>query len=92
MVDTTPDTTQPQESRPGGNTTSSNAGDLEKGPTDSLSGQDEQNQDDSSRDPNIVDWDGPDDPENPLNWNLKKKGTLVASISIITFLTLVHLA
>lgn len=22
---------------------------------------------------NIVDWDGPDDPQNPMNWTIKKK-------------------
>ncbi|EAS30292.3 multidrug resistance protein [Coccidioides immitis RS] len=40
-----------------------------------------------SRDPNIVDWDGPDDPQNPLNWKIKKKVMIVSSIAIITFIT-----
>ncbi|KAL1957864.1 hypothetical protein VTO42DRAFT_5429 [Malbranchea cinnamomea] len=69
--------------------------DLEKGLEASSHDQNvdtEQSADDpaanpSDRDPNIVDWDGPDDPMNPLNWSRKRKGTLVASISIITFLT-----
>lgn len=39
------------------------------------------------RDPNIVDWDGPDDPENPLNWTAKRKVTATVSIALITFLT-----
>ena len=39
------------------------------------------------RDPNIVDWDGPDDPENPLNWPFKKKLAATAVISTITLLT-----
>lgn len=41
----------------------------------------------SPRDPNIVDWDGPDDPENPLNWTAKRKVTATMSIALITFLT-----
>ena len=38
-------------------------------------------------DPNIVDWDGPDDVENPMNW---PKGKRLASVSLasgITFIT-----
>lgn len=38
-------------------------------------------------DPNIVDWDGPDDPENPLNWSSGLKWGIVATISAITFIT-----
>ena len=38
-------------------------------------------------DPNIVDWDGPDDPKNPINWPEKLKWANVAVIAAITFLT-----
>ncbi|KAF1843634.1 MFS general substrate transporter [Cucurbitaria berberidis CBS 394.84] len=38
-------------------------------------------------DPDVVDFDGPDDPENPLNWRATKKWGMVALISAITFLT-----
>ena len=38
-------------------------------------------------DPNIVDWDGPDDPNNPINWSGKLKGANIAVIASITFLT-----
>jgi hypothetical protein len=38
---------------------------------------------------NIVNWDGPDDPENPLNWKTGKVTTIVAIVSTITFLRLV---
>lgn len=38
-------------------------------------------------DPNIVDWDGPDDPKNPINWSEKLKWANVAVIASITFLT-----
>ena len=40
-----------------------------------------------SNDPNIVDWDGPDDPENPVNWSLKKKMATTVIISTITLVT-----
>ncbi|KAF2665260.1 putative MFS multidrug transporter [Microthyrium microscopicum] len=38
-------------------------------------------------DPNIVDWDGPDDPQNPLNWPNSRRWGSVAVVSGITFLT-----
>jgi hypothetical protein len=34
-----------------------------------------------------VDFDGPNDPENPLNWKASKKWGMVSLISAITFLT-----
>ena len=37
--------------------------------------------------PNIVDWDGPDDPKNPVNWSERLKWANVAVIATITFLT-----
>jgi len=40
-----------------------------------------------SADPNVVNWDGPDDPEKPLNWPASKKWINIALISSITFLT-----
>jgi hypothetical protein len=39
------------------------------------------------RDPNLVDFDGPDDPANPMNWPFRKKLILTATISSITLLT-----
>ncbi|USP79729.1 uncharacterized protein yc1106_07003 [Curvularia clavata] len=38
-------------------------------------------------DPDIVDWDGPDDPENPLNWPAKKKWMLIANVSFMTLIS-----
>lgn len=38
-------------------------------------------------DPNIVGWDGPDDPHNPMNWSAKLKWSNVAVVSSVTFLT-----
>lgn len=40
-----------------------------------------------SNDPNIVGWDGPDDPENPVNWSFKKKMATTVIISTITLVT-----
>nr|UOS85805.1 MFS transporter [Hypoxylon rubiginosum] len=34
----------------------------------------------------IVDWDGPDDPENPINWSSAKTWGHVAIVSLLTFL------
>lgn len=43
-------------------------------------------------DPNIVDWDGPNDPENPLNWTTTRKVAAIATVSLITFLSYVFLS
>lgn len=34
---------------------------------------------------NIVDWDAPDDPQNPQNWPSSKKWIIIILISLITF-------
>ncbi|KAM0541533.1 hypothetical protein ACHAPJ_013202 [Fusarium lateritium] len=34
--------------------------------------------------PNIVDWDGPDDPEHPLNWSKAKKNLHLVIVSLFT--------
>lgn len=41
------------------------------------------------RDPNIVDWDGPDDPKNPMNWPASRKWTLIAALAGVTLVTYV---
>jgi hypothetical protein len=56
--------------------------DVETGPELSDTAKEEKVQD-----PNIVGWDGPDDPENPLNWTTGRKVTATCSIALITFLT-----
>ncbi|KAJ5724131.1 major facilitator superfamily domain-containing protein, partial [Penicillium malachiteum] len=38
-------------------------------------------------DPDLVDWDGPDDPENPFNWPSYKKWRQLILMAINTFLT-----
>ncbi|KAF8433769.1 MFS polyamine transporter [Boletus edulis BED1] len=35
----------------------------------------------------VVDWDGPDDPENPKNWSFRRKWAATAIISGFTFIT-----
>ncbi|KAK5248957.1 hypothetical protein LTR40_011684, partial [Exophiala xenobiotica] len=35
----------------------------------------------------VVDWDGDDDPANPLNWPSKLKGINIACLSCLTFVT-----
>lgn len=37
-------------------------------------------------DPELVTWDGPDDPQNPRNWSLRKKVVQTAMVSIYTLL------
>ncbi|RGP66447.1 hypothetical protein FLONG3_8884 [Fusarium longipes] len=37
--------------------------------------------------PNIVNWDGPDDPANPQNWSRRKKTVTVIIVSSVTFVT-----
>lgn len=42
------------------------------------------------KDPNIVDWDGPDDPENPMNWSRRKKITAIVIVAVLAFLSYVR--
>ncbi|KAK2767080.1 hypothetical protein FQN54_006399 [Arachnomyces sp. PD_36] len=38
-------------------------------------------------DADIVDWDGPDDPQNPMNWSKGKRFSHVAIVSLLTLVT-----
>lgn len=40
-----------------------------------------------AQDPDLVDWDGPDDPENPFNWTTSKKTWQLVFMAFNTFLT-----
>ncbi|KAL8832074.1 MAG: hypothetical protein Q9191_000496 [Dirinaria sp. TL-2023a] len=42
---------------------------------------------DEPKDPNLVDWDGPNDPKNPMNWPPWKVKTHIFLVSAITFIT-----
>ncbi len=61
--------------------------DLEAAHRDSSSSKKEPETQQTEVDPNIVGWDGPDDPKNPYNWTGGLKWGNVAVISTITFLT-----
>lgn len=37
-------------------------------------------------DHNIVDWDSPDSPENPLNWSSSKKNVHLVIVSLFTLI------
>lgn len=39
------------------------------------------------KDQNIINWDGPDDPHNPVNWSARKKWTNVMLLAAMTLLT-----
>lgn len=67
----------------------SNTADVEKGSSLSAGPGSIHNDSDSPApaDPNIVTWDGPEDPANPMNWSKKKKVLNVATVSMVTFLT-----
>ncbi|MCJ1471760.1 hypothetical protein MMC13_000400 [Lambiella insularis] len=39
------------------------------------------------KDPNIVDWDGPNDPAKAVNWSKKKKWGTITCLSAMTFIT-----
>lgn len=43
------------------------------------------NHDEPENDPNLIDWDGPDDPENPQNWSRGYKWFVTAILGMTTF-------
>lgn len=42
---------------------------------------------DEEKDPNLVTWDSPDDPENPRNWPKSKRWTVMILVSVFTFMS-----
>lgn len=40
-----------------------------------------------SKDPNLVTWDGPDDPANPKNWTMKRKALGLLTVAMFTFIS-----
>jgi multidrug resistance protein len=42
---------------------------------------------DVPKDPNLVTWDGPDDPANPKNWTMKRKWAATFIVSSFTFIS-----
>lgn len=63
--------------------------DPEKGQSLGENGKDDEAvlDDDTPDDPNIVWWDGPDDPANPMNWPTWRKTLNCGLISLLTFVT-----
>lgn len=39
------------------------------------------------QDPNVVDWDGPDDPKNPQNWAASRKWGIIGALAAVTLIT-----
>lgn len=58
---------------------------MEKQPTEKDNSKDEKNDDEEEKDPNLVDWDGPDDNENPKNFAQWRKRMITATTGIMTF-------
>lgn len=56
---------------------------LEKGPKEEEHTQDDEKQ----QHPDIVDFEGPDDPENAMNWPTRKKMRQLVLIAFNTFIT-----
>ncbi|KIN05524.1 hypothetical protein OIDMADRAFT_38051 [Oidiodendron maius Zn] len=38
-----------------------------------------------AKDPNLIEWDGPDDPDNPMNWGRTKKWIVTVMLGLMTF-------
>jgi hypothetical protein len=49
--------------------------------------QKEKTREEQARDPNLVTWDGPDDPTNPKNWSIKRKWAATFVVSSFTFIS-----
>lgn len=43
-------------------------------------------------DPNVVDWDGPDDPERPMNWPFQRKSGIIVVLSVFRLLMCVTIS
>ncbi|KAI9706222.1 MAG: hypothetical protein M1812_008245 [Candelaria pacifica] len=68
---------------PGIESTESNEKDLERGPAK----LEKQSSTKSVKDPNLVTWDGPDDPANPKNWTAGSKWAATLVVSSFTFIS-----
>lgn len=59
--------------------------DVEKQAQDPIESKDSAIPEEPERDPNIVEFDGPHDPDNPKNWNPRRKMTITASLGSMAF-------
>ncbi|KAH8901374.1 MFS general substrate transporter [Thozetella sp. PMI_491] len=62
-------------------------GDLEKQPVEDNAPSNAAAEGPSERKLNVIDWDGPADPENPMNWPLRKKIASISIVSVLAFLS-----
>ncbi|KAG4428625.1 hypothetical protein IFR05_015889 [Cadophora sp. M221] len=58
--------------------------DLEIGSTDIKENRQAEPAQKEEKDPNLIDWNGPSDPENPQNWTASKKWIVVTALSLMT--------
>lgn len=60
--------------------------DVEKGevPSDERVGEGSPSKHGKQKDQNLVEWDGPNDPGNPLNWSVKKKWIVTIMLGFVT--------
>ncbi|KAK3711246.1 hypothetical protein LTR37_009840 [Vermiconidia calcicola] len=61
--------------------------DLEKAPSLRRQQTGKSSRSQRQKDPNMVSWNGPDDPENPKNWTLKRKWIATFVVSSFTFIS-----
>jgi hypothetical protein len=61
--------------------------DLEKGDEDAevRRAEESKKKEQKEKDPNLIEWDGPEDPENPMNWPAKKKWIVTVTLGLMTF-------
>lgn len=67
---------------------SSTRNDIEKGPTKTIVAKEKNDAPVAPTEPpEVVNWDGSDDPNNPMNWSSRKKWITISLVSYITFVT-----
>ncbi len=61
--------------------------DLEKGDevADNRKPEESKKKKQEAKDPNLIEWNGPDDPENPQNWPNGKKWRVTMALALMTF-------
>lgn len=60
--------------------------DLEKGDeTVEADNEKAKHKEKEKKDPNLIEWDGPNDPENPMNWAVSKKWRVTIAMGLMTF-------
>jgi DHA1 family multidrug resistance protein-like MFS transporter len=59
--------------------------DLERGDEEGDNAKAEAQKKKEEKDLNLIEWDGPNDPENPMNWKTSKKWTITVMLGLMTF-------